>query len=299
MPNGCSSKPNAVLLDRRGRYQWEMYSEFLRVRDLRKHRFADIPYAAVRKVSSSLGKGSVELDVKCSGRPFWLAWHLGEGLEPPRDADEYVAQVQQALDLYAESKRRGAAEAALAEKRALETTDQTYTMVVVSSKGMGLPEAAVVILTFGQDSVSFTMRDSDFVTSLPFEEIELFEVSGPGKISQDAGLIGGGFGIKGALLGMAVATAVNALTNKTETHTFLTMATPSKSVTLLTVEYEPEKLKMRLASYLAHVQGNKRSATPQVGQDLVSHLSRLSEMRAAGLLSEEEFQKAKGKLLSD
>lgn len=56
--------------------------------------------------------------------------------------------------------------------------------------------------------------------SVPFHVLHGIEISGPGKETTNAGIIGGGFGIEGIVLGVALASLVNAVTTRTTINTF-------------------------------------------------------------------------------
>jgi hypothetical protein len=56
---------------------------------------------------------------------------------------------------------------------------------------------------------------------IPFAALRGIGISGPGEKTTDAGVIGGGFGLEGIVLGVALATLVNAVTRKTTINTFM------------------------------------------------------------------------------
>ena len=64
-----------------------------------------------------------------------------------------------------------------------------------------------------------TQHGFEDVAGIDYPDVDALEVSGRGASTRttDAGLIGGGFGVKGALEGIAAASVVNALTRSTDT----------------------------------------------------------------------------------
>lgn len=83
-------------------------------------------------------------------------------------------------------------------------------------------------LKIGQStSLRFTHKEFLVSGSAPISYAQVTDVgiSGPGSVTSGGGFIGGGFGVAGALEGMALAGILNSLTAKTKVHTFLSITT--------------------------------------------------------------------------
>ncbi len=88
---------------------------------------------------------------------------------------------------------------------------------------------------------------SDALLELPYAEIEVVEIGGPGLVKSGGGFIGGGFGAVGALEGMAVAGVLNALTTRTSVTTVVRVQTKWCELFLLHAKLAPEQLRIHLS----------------------------------------------------
>ena len=137
---------------------------------------------------------------------------------------------------------------------------------------------------------------------VPFRQLTDFGIWGPGAVTRGGGVIGGGFGLEGAALGMLAATAINAATTRTSITTYLTIRSQRDELTFLYAGKTPQALQLELG----HVFGALRLATATdtsslrpSAADPVDRLEKLGQLRAQGLLSGEEFAVAKHKLLGE
>ena len=80
-----------------------------------------------------------------------------------------------------------------------------------------------------------------------FELAEL-EITGPGTVTTGGGFVGGGFGVEGALQGMAISAILNGLTTRSKIHTFITLITNFGELHLHYDKMEPSALRVVLAS---------------------------------------------------
>jgi hypothetical protein len=136
---------------------------------------------------------------------------------------------------------------------------------------------------------------------VPFQQLTDFRIWGPGAVTHGGGVIGGGFGLEGAAVGMLAATAINAATTRTSITTYLTIRGQREELTFLYAGNTPHALQLELAD----VFGALRLATatdtrsPRPLADPVDRLEKLGQLHAQGLLTEEEFAIAKRKLLGE
>ncbi len=121
------------------------------------------------------------------------------------------------------------------------------------------------------------------------------EITGPGTQAHNGAVIGGGFGLRGAVKGMLEAAAINALTSRTTTNTFLRLATSDAEVFLHTSAVEPASLRMSMSRA---IMGMDAGRTGDTGT-LPAQLRELDKLRKEGVLSEDEFRAAKRRLLGN
>lgn len=83
-----------------------------------------------------------------------------------------------------------------------------------------------------------------------YDKVDFLHVSGRGEITTttDAGFIGGGFGVEGALEGIAIAALINSITRKTKTsiETFVHLRARRTEVLMLETTTPPDILSVRL-----------------------------------------------------
>jgi hypothetical protein len=138
--------------------------------------------------------------------------------------------------------------------------------------------------------------------TIPFRQLTDFRIWGPGAVTRGGGFSGGGYGLEGAAAGILAATALNAVTTRTTVTTFLTIRCQYQELTFLYAGATPHAVQLGLA----HVFGALRhAAQPEVADtrpapaDPVERLGKLGQLHAQGMLTDEEFDAAKQKILGD
>jgi hypothetical protein len=121
-----------------------------------------------------------------------------------------------------------------------------------------------------------------------FELAEL-QIAGPGSVTTGGGFIGGGFGVDGALEGVAIATLLNFITTKTKVHTFLTLITNFGELHLHYSGMEPSALRMALAP--VYVKIRRIDAAWQE-----SRMKVLQEQHVKGHISSDDLSRATRRL---
>lgn len=139
-----------------------------------------------------------------------------------------------------------------------------------------------------------TIEDNEFKISI--SEISKIEISGPGTETSNAGLIGGGFGLEGAVKGMLAAAVVNAVTTKSTTNTFLRITTHSAEVNFHFNDQEPSGLRLTLSPLFVAVESRNASISKNV-VSFSDEILKLQSLKENGAISDEEFTLAKQKLL--
>jgi membrane protease subunit (stomatin/prohibitin family) len=104
-------------------------------------------------------------------------------------------------------------------------------------------------------------------------------------------------GAAGALEGMAVAGVLNALTTRTSITTILRVQAKACELFLLHTKSTPEALRMELSQALGAVRQAKPSQQASAATSGIAELAKLAEMLQAGLITREEFDALKLRLL--
>lgn len=131
---------------------------------------------------------------------------------------------------------------------------------------------------------------------IDFKDLQDLQIKG-GHEEGDLGLIGGGFGVKGAAKGAAIATLINAATHYSNDWVDMTFADASGGVTLRFPGLkENEAIKMfRKAREAIHFRGSTPNNV-EISSN-VEELERLASLHERGLLSDTEFVTAKKRVL--
>jgi len=160
---------------------------------------------------------------------------------------------------------------------------------------------AVDFTTTGLRARSTTTYDP--LLQLPYADALAMDFSGPGRVEKGGRFIGGGFGFKGAVEGMIVASVLNALTRKSEIQSVIRWEARDLEVFLFTSTATPTDLRVKLSPVLARIARRPRAPEPPpaIGpsEDRLSKIERLGSLYKDGLLSEEEFSTLKREVLGE
>ena len=156
-------------------------------------------------------------------------------------------------------------------------------------------------------------RLPDILTELPYRDIAELEIGGPGVVKKGGGYLGsgsdtvnalvsGGAGTVRALEGMAIGAVLNALTTRTTITTVVRVQASDSELFLLETKLAPEQLRMRLSRPLGAIRAARATAASgspaSPAAPPVEELAKLASMLASGLLTREEFETLKARLLS-
>jgi hypothetical protein len=143
----------------------------------------------------------------------------------------------------------------------------------------------------------------DPLLQLPYADALAMDFSGPGRVEKGGRFIGGGFGFKGAVEGMIVASVLNALTRKSEIQSVIRWEARDLEVFLFTSTATPTELRVKLSPVIARIARELSPAEPRpaIGpsEDRLSKIERLGSLYKDGILSEEEFAALKREVLGD
>lgn len=163
-------------------------------------------------------------------------------------------------------------------------------------------------LAFLHDGVEVSeVKGGERLTHVPYETVYSLEVGGPGVQTSGGGWGGGGFGLAGFAVGVAAAGILNKVTTKTTVQTLLriTVASSANSVAewvFLTAIDTPEAIDSVLRPVTLQLEHRHRmdsgAGHEGAGQDKITKLKELAQMRADGLITQDEFDQLKADLMS-
>lgn len=166
--------------------------------------------------------------------------------------------------------------------------------VYIGGSGYPLDASTAYYLACLDNSLAICNAVADSEIQIPFASLTSIEVSGPGTEKSNAGLIGGGFGIEGAVKGIVAAALINAATTRSSTNTFLRIATGSGEAHFHFNNIEPSALRLTFSKLFVAAENSKANAS---GLSLAQEIKQLQTLKEEGALTEEEFTTAKEKLL--
>ena len=116
---------------------------------------------------------------------------------------------------------------------------------VLGGGGFPFNAGEKLAIRFDGDTVTFLGQPNAATISLA--ELVDISVSGPGSVTSGGGFAGGGFGIEGAISGIALAGVLNAVTSRTKIHTFISLICNFGELHLHFAGMEPSALRIALA----------------------------------------------------
>jgi hypothetical protein len=117
--------------------------------------------------------------------------------------------------------------------------------------GIQIQPEALVAWRFAPDMLHVSGDGSD--RDLRYETLEAIEIAGPDRVVQGGGFIGGGFGLEGAVVGIALASLLNNLTTKVTYQTFLRIVAADYEACSLVTDRSPQQLDVDLAGVRAYL----------------------------------------------
>ncbi|WP_157119160.1 hypothetical protein [Azohydromonas lata] len=161
--------------------------------------------------------------------------------------------------------------------------------IYLGGSGYPLVPGVSCDVTFSDQEIRVrALRGASF--SIPLIEVCSIEISGPGNVTKGGGFIGGGFGVDGALAGIALAGILNALTTKSEIHTFLAVTSNVGEMHLHYPGMEPAALRIALADTFTRLRRLDSAWQRQ-------RISILEMQKEYGQLSEEDFDRLKERVI--
>jgi len=165
----------------------------------------------------------------------------------------------------------------------------------------GFEEGQTVVVACSETELHFGDIKSRRDVTVALSDICRLSISGSGRTTTSAGIVGGGVGLEGAAEGILAASILNALTTRQQMDTRLEIGVRDKEALIDVLSLDPKSLRSVLSS--AFVEFGKRTpaiatAPEDTTHSLAGELERLGKMKTDGLLTDEEFAMAKARLLS-
>jgi hypothetical protein len=216
--------------------------------------------------------------------------------------DTAAAELAQAM--FAEQASQARASAHLAE---LEAATIGYLPEIVFLGGYA-PEAELTVrgsydLRFLTDRLGvFPCQHTDALVQVPYRDVEGVDIGGPGLVKSGGGFVGGGFGVAGAVEGMAIAAVLNALTKQAKINTVIRVQARECELFLLCTYADREALRIELSRALGAIRqgrvGIASRTDDRPAASLADQLGKLAAMLESELLTREEFDRMKAALIA-
>ena len=215
-----------------------------------------------------------------------------------------AAAAERARAMLAEQASRARASADLVE---LEAATIGYLPKMIFLGGHA-PESEMAVrgsydLRFLADRLAvFPCQRTNALVQVPYRNVEVVDIGGPGLVKSGGGFVGGGFGVAGAVEGMAIAAVLNALTTQTKIKTVIRVQATECELFLLCAYAEPEALRIELSRALGTIRQARAGITARTedrpAASVVDQLGKLAVMLENGLLTREEFNRMKAALIA-
>jgi hypothetical protein len=105
-------------------------------------------------------------------------------------------------------------------------------------------------------------RQAKVLAEVPYSQVEDVEIGGPGLVKTGGRFVGGGFGVTGAVEGMAIAAVLNTLTTRTSVKTVVRIQGTSCELFLLHTRLTPEQLRIAMSRPLGAIRSARAAQAP-------------------------------------
>lgn len=221
-----------------------------------------------------------------------------------KKSKEILDEVNEKLEKLAEKRMDEEKKFIVNNKKTISSIERDFGFVSISGKSVGgswysLNQDQKINFGISKKSIIIIkINDSLDVIDIPFEEINEVEISGPGTVITDAGMSGGGFGLEGFIKGAAAAALINAATTRKTTNTFMRIMTATGEIYIHTSEIEPDALKIKFSPVFVYLKNKSNQQFKIAGSSIAEEIERLQKLFKDGILTQEEFDTAKKKVIS-
>lgn len=188
----------------------------------------------------------------------------------------------------------------LDQKRLADPSRRILSGLVLGGSGYPIEVRVSCKLEFAPEKVFihalFEGNQYKPVAIAEYVDVISLQIGGRGPVTTGGGWIGGGFGLTGIITGAVVAGALNQLTTRSTLETVIHFQTMVGELILFNNQYTPEQLRIMLSPALTRIEAAHRRATTSP-ISMIDQLRELGQLRAAGTITEEEFQSVKTSLL--
>lgn len=237
-------------------------------------------------------------DFSAATAPVRITWEL------LRDAPDKEKKGNQAPQMWINDvvfQNHGAVRAAvedhLFKTGFTSTTGQQLVAIHLGGSGYSIPAESLVSFEAGTEGFLLTGTQQSFAVRIRYSEVDDFKFDG-GILQRGGGFAGGGFGVVGFAVGAAASMALNKVTSKSEIQTTLQLLTTGGEILLYTNLATPDQLEMMFSEARTRIRSaTTQRMTPSSSSSVADELLKLSSLRESGILSDDEFQAAKARLL--
>jgi DNA-directed RNA polymerase subunit RPC12/RpoP len=172
---------------------------------------------------------------------------------------------------------------------------------VVGGTGYNIPVESVCSVSCTPTDIRVGIAGREDAIAIPYTRLSAVELSGGAQTSGGA-FIGGGFGPTGAVEGMVIASVLNSLSRKTTINTVLRIASRDGEIFLHHGAMTPATMRTEFSPLFTRFEAAQASTSSEhvvaddptvVADDPTAQLERLTRLRDAGALTEDEFQAAR------
>lgn len=240
----------------------------LRMHEYRRHFVVE----SARRTRSRRREVRYFLDSADGWLQAWDAFSAGDPRAARRLGVDLRHRAQQAD---AEHQRRTVATANRSEQQRLRQLEphlaDIHNCAVYSQYGIpGLHSGINASLYFLTSSLLLQdHRGERTFAQMTYASIVNLVVDGPGTVTTGGGFVGGGFGVKGAVEGMLMATVLNKLTTQTTVTSFIEIQDSKTHVVLSSDREAPDALALRLRPVFARIRAAQTTSRQPEGGTMV------------------------------
>jgi hypothetical protein len=188
------------------------------------------------------------------------------------------------------------------ELLAAQTLTSVSRVVLLGGHGFGdeLQPRASMDLYFTTEGLWATRASrATPVMKYPYAEMVALDFDGPGRITRGGGFIGGGFGLLGAVEGMAIAAVLNSLTTRSEIESLIRVEAPAMEAFFFTDTATPRDLRIQFSGVLGRIKRGSLDTVTGREEDPLDRLERLAALHRQGSLTDDEFAAMKRQLIGE
>lgn len=171
-----------------------------------------------------------------------------------------------------------------------------FALTFVGGHGVGLEPGEWVTLAIDDDELRIVSGEPAVVT-FPYSQLRGIELGGPGRVVEEGGFVGGGFGVSGFLIGALAAGLLNSLSHREHIESVIGIQSREAEVFLSSGKQTPDQMRLELSrAFVRAAEG--AGADHQLGaEEIGAAIRTLAKLRADGLVTDAEFEQKRRELL--